>query len=81
MPLLAAFLLLGRLDNHREQFHRCYANDQKRQCGHVVVEPMFVHAHEDRSLLKKRMMNAALKLKQSLNLLLQPRHTWALSSS
>jgi hypothetical protein len=26
-------------------------------------------------------MNAALKGKQTLNLLLQPRHTWALSSS
>jgi hypothetical protein len=46
----------SKLDNHREQFHRCYANDQKRQCGHVVVEPMFVHAHEDRSLLKNERM-------------------------
>jgi hypothetical protein len=69
-------------DNYREQSHRCYPNDQKRQCGRVVVEPMFVHAHEDCSPCKnERVMNAALKGKQTLNLLLQPRHTWALSSS
>jgi hypothetical protein len=69
-------------DNYREQSHRCYPNDQKRQCGRVVVEPMFVHAHEDHSPCKnERVMNAALKGKQTLNLLLQPRHTWALSSS
>jgi hypothetical protein len=36
-----------RSDNYREQSHRCYPNDQKRQCGRVVVEPMFIHAHED----------------------------------
>ena len=49
-------------DNYREQSHRCYPNDQKRQCGRVVVEPMFVHAHEDHSPCKnERVMNAALK--------------------
>ena len=58
-------------DNYREQFHRSYANDQKRQCGRVVVEPMFVHAHEDHSPLNK----------QTLNLLLQPGHTRSLSTS
>jgi hypothetical protein len=46
-----------------------------------VVEPMFVHAHEDHSPWKNvRVMNAALKGKQTLNLLLQPCHTWALSN-
>jgi hypothetical protein len=68
-------------DNRREQLHRYYPNDQKRQCRDVVVEPMFVHAHEDHSPWKNvRVMNAALKGKQTLNLLLQPCHTWALSN-
>ena len=39
-------------DNYRDQSYRCYPNDQKRQCGRVVVEPMFVHAHEDHSPFK-----------------------------
>jgi hypothetical protein len=78
---LDGFLAIGgnkerQSDNYREQSHRCYPNDQKRQCGRVVVEPMFVHAHEDCSPCKnERVMNAALKGKQTVNLLLQPRHT------
>jgi hypothetical protein len=36
-------------DNYCDQTYRCYPNDQKGQCGRVVVEPMFVHAHEDHS--------------------------------
>ena len=69
-------------DNYREQSHRCYPNDQKRQCGRVVVEPMFVHTHEDHSPCKnERVLNAGSKGKQTLNLVLQPRHTWALSNS
>jgi hypothetical protein len=32
----------GGLENYREHFHHRYPKNQKRQCGHIVVEPMFV---------------------------------------
>ena len=36
-----------RLDeNEREDFHRRKPNEQERQCGQVIVEPIFLHAHE-----------------------------------
>ena len=65
------------LENYREHFHRRYPKNQKHQCGHIVVEPMFVqHAHEDHSPLKNERAYDA-DLKQILNLLLQPSHTRA----
>jgi hypothetical protein len=64
------------LENYREHFHHRYPKNQKRHCGHIVVEPMFVRAHEDHSPLKNERAYDA-DLKQILNLLLQPSHTRA----
>jgi hypothetical protein len=68
-------------DNHCEQSHRGYPDDQERQCCHVVVEPMYVHAHENRAPLRNerappmQSLKAKEKAKETLNFLLHPCHT------
>src|SRR5262245_31113956 len=43
-----------RLDNYHEQSHRCYPNDQKRQCGPVVLKPVFARAQRSFSVEGKQ---------------------------
>ena len=38
------------LDNYDEQAHRRHPNDQKRNCGPVVLKPMFAHAQRSFSI-------------------------------